>query len=480
MHLAELCEHLLPSFPPSVQKDIKTAVGYLAKALDCSDPQHCPLELYTQPLASLYGHIETYQLAQSKGPHTIRNIKNAISRLLRETERQQLFTPVDLPLVPQHSRWTRPPRHGAESAAHHGTSLPYRNWPPALQESFTAFQTWATSPLVPGRDASLRKRPVTVDDYQRGFENYFGFLVHVQDIPCLTFDQLFDFELVSAYVHWHVNEIHHRTTKNIHQFLMRLFALTRQYRPDPDLRARLVALKKTLPTPAPVYNKDDAWVSLATLEEIGHMLWPRKHPHEISTGHSAHPGLNSAVRASLSLMFRLWTYRPYRQRNIREMALGTNLRKDNGTWHITFNGEQLKIAVKRGRPNTFDLPFPQALVPHLEEYLSVWRPLLIKKAGEPLSNVFITRQGGAYTVGGLRCATSQIVYRYTGKHWHPHIIRSVWATEWIRKTHGDFYTAAVMLNDRLETVIANYAHLLEEDVAEKADRIIEERNGQGK
>jgi hypothetical protein len=35
-----------------------------------------------------------------------------------------------------------------------------------------------------------------------------------------------------------------------------------------------------------------------------------------------------------------------------------------------------------------------------------------------------------------------------------------------------------MLNDRLETVIANYSHLFEEDVAEKAYRVIEARNGQ--
>ena len=34
-----------------------------------------------------------------------------------------------------------------------------------------------------------------------------------------------------------------------------------------------------------------------------------------------------------------------------------------------------------------------------------------------------------------------------------------------------------MLNDRIETVIANYAHLLEEDVTEKVYRLIEERNG---
>ena len=77
-------------------------------------------------------------------------------------------------------------------------------------------------------------------------------------------------------------------------------------------------------------------------------------------------------------------------------------------------------------------------------------------------------------------STKSTVYRYTGKDWHPHIIRTVWATEWIRKTHGDFYTAAIMLNDRLETVIAKYTHLLEEDVAEKAYRLLAERNGQGK
>jgi hypothetical protein len=60
------------------------------------------------------------------------------------------------------------------------------------------------------------------------------------------------------------------------------------------------------------------------------------------------------------------------------------------------------------------------------------------------------------------------------------VSRSIWATEWIKNTHGDFYTAAVMLNDRLETVIDNYVHLLEENVAEKVQRLNEERYQQQK
>ena len=248
----------------------------------------------------------------------------------------------------------------------------------------------------------------------------------------------------------------------------------------PELRAQLLTLKKTLPVPPPAYNKDDAWVSLATLDEIGRTVWPRKSPQDIRQD-SHIPGLVHASRAGLSLMLRLWTYIPYRQRNMREMQLGEHLHKDrDGQWRITFRGEQLKIATKRGRTNVFDLPFPETLVPLLEDYLATWRPILLTKASHPENHVFLTKHGNPYDPDSLRRVTKHLVYRYTGKDWHPHIVRTVWATEWIQKSHGDFPTAAIMLNDRLETVIANYAHLQEENVAEKAYRLIEERNGQGK
>jgi site-specific recombinase XerD len=179
-------------------------------------------------------------------------------------------------------------------------------------------------------------------------------------------------------------------------------------------------------------------------------------------------------------MLQLWTYIPLRQRNMREMQLGDNLYKDvQGAWRLTFRGEQLKVATRRGRTNVFDVPFPQQLIPLLENYLATWRPILLARAGHPDNHVFLTTQGTPYNQTNLTRTTQDIVYSYTGKHWHPHIVRTVWATEWIRNG-GDFLTVAKMLNDRLETVIANYAHLLEEDVAENAYRLIDERNSQGK
>jgi len=479
MQLSELCDQLLPVFPPSMQKDVKTAVGYLAKALNCSDPLHCPQELYNQPLATLYRRIEDYQLAQGKRSYTIRNTKNAISRLFRLAEEHQLILRIPLVITPHYHNKQKPPRLGASASKNTGYYLPYTQWPPKLQSAFTAFQTWATTPVVPGRPAKLRKRLNTLESYRQYFEGYFGYLQHIVHLSP-TFDALFDLECVTAYVHWHVNDHHRKPTTIIHYFLQCLLALTRQYRPDEELRTKLLALKKTLPFPPPLYDKRDAWVSLATLDEIGRSLWPRKQPHEVWQ-FNQHPGLNSALHAAFSLMFQLWTRIPYRQRNMREMRLGDNLHKDGqGHWRVTFRGEELKIESKRGKTNVFDLPFPPRLVTVLEDYLSLWRPILLAKAGHPDTHVFLTRYGTPYEASTLHNTTTKIIYRYTGKHWHPHIVRTVWATEWIKKTHGDFYTAAIMLNDRLETVIAKYAHLLEEDVAEKAYRLIEERNGHGK
>jgi hypothetical protein len=479
MTLQDLHDQLAPHFPAYAQKDVQTAVRVLAKALQCPDPQHCLFDHFNRPLAALYRAVETSLLEQGKSLHTIRNTKNNLSRFFRLAEAQHLFSLAPAPLTRQFSLEDKGARPGAPQ--YQASRLPYQQWPLDVQNAFEAFAAWATLPVVPGRPASLRKRPTTLRQYHHDFETYFGFLSHIHRLSTISFDMLFDFSLLSAFVHWHVNDCHGRTTPAIHIFLKNILALTRQYRPLPELRAQLLALRHTLPQPIPTYNKEDAWVSLATLTDIGRALWPRKQPQDLQRPHLKHPGHHNAIRAGLSLMLRLWTYIPYRQRNMREMQLHKHLHKDSqGLWRITFHGEDLKIAVKRGRPNVFDLPFPENLVPDLEAYLALWRPILLAKASQPSPYVFLTLHGKPYQGRVLSEATKRAIYRYTGKHWHPHIIRTVWATEWIRKTHGDFYTAAIMLNDKLETVIANYAHLLEEDVAEKAYRLIEERNGQSK
>jgi hypothetical protein len=477
MLLAQLYDQLAPSFPAYARKDLQTAVRVLAKALQCPDPQHCPLNQYNRPLPTLYRLVEDYLNTQGKSLHTIRNTKNNLSRLFRLAEQRQLFSLAPVPLTPRHDPKHRPIRPGAEFAQQHSTYLVYAQWPIDLQEAFIAFQTWGTAFMAPGREAHLRKRSVTIKSYRQAFEGYFGYL-HFTAHLLPTFDHLFDINLITNYVHWHINDCHKRPTIAIRLFLTRLLTLTIQYRPNSELHKQLIDLKKTIPIPPPTYNKDDAWVPLATLDEIGRKIWPWKKPKRVQYGFDS--GTETANHAGLSLMLRLWTYIPYRRRNMCEMQLGENLHKDaQGRWHITFCGEQLKVAARRSRINKFAVPFPEALVPYLEDYLTIWRPLLLAKAPQPSTYVFLTRRGTPYLGNTLSNTTKNLVFRYTGKYWHPHNVRSVWATEWIRNG-GDFYKAAYMLNDKLETVIASYAYLREENVAEEVFNLLDQRNGHGK
>jgi hypothetical protein len=468
MTLHDLTEQLHLQFPPSVQKDLKTAVRTLAQALNYSDPKSCPLEACLKPLPQLYSAVETHLISQGKSPYTIRNTKNNISRLFRLAEMQGLFSLLPVKLSRRFKYDNVPHRTNKTHIQNDGSHLRRSDWPPEVEVEFAMFVKWATDPLVPGRDARLKKRPTTILIYQSTFEAYFGYLHHTLYIHPIQFDHLFDFSLLERFVYHQINDKFHRVTRAVTNLIGFIHTIASQYRLDPPLREFLKALRKRLPPQHPFYNKSDAWVPLHELEQVGLALWPLKPPAALNTG-----GATYALRAAISLMLRLWVHIPYRQRNMREMKLDQNLyRTPEGQWRIRFANEELKIAKKRGQSNVFDLPFPPTLINTLESYLTIWRPILAHK--ENASEVFLNRLGRAFTKGSLHQNIQGNIYSFTGRHWHPHMIRTIWATEWI-KSHGDFYTAAIMLNDRLETVIQNYAHLMESDVAEKAYEWVQSR-----
>jgi hypothetical protein len=47
-----------------------------------------------------------------------------------------------------------------------------------------------------------------------------------------------------------------------------------------------------------------------------------------------------------------------------------------GSWWIDFKGDELKVAERGGKINTFHVAFPPELVDHLEEFLARFRPIL--------------------------------------------------------------------------------------------------------
>lgn len=467
MNLYELFEQATADMPESRRKDIKTAINVLSAGLKYSSPSDCTPEAYRLPPDRLY-RIIAQQLAGKSG-HTVRNVKNNLSKLFRLAEEKELYTP--LPSSTERLLAGREILHigrpGGNITKRDGSYLTFANWPTELQEAWVGYETWATDPFVEGRPARLQKRPVTVKLHRTMLESFFGYIHHeLKQTP--VFDDILNLTYLSGFLKWRIAKRGKKVTSTIHRTLIAIEVIAGQYLNQSEVTARIKALRKDLPKPQVRYNKQDAWPDggLETLSGIASSIWPAKEPGQYIAG-----GFKPAFYAGMSLMLKLWCYIPYRQRNMREMLLGENLYKDprDGVMKIRFSGEQMKIATKNGRENIFELPFPDDVLPQLNEYLAKWRPILAERTGNAHQNVFLNMKGTPFTYQTLGGDVRSIVGSYTGKHFNPHLIRSIWTTECITKhQEKGLYIASVMLNDKFETVAKNYLHLLDQDVAKQA------------
>jgi hypothetical protein len=195
-----------------------------------------------------------------------------------------------------------------------------------------------------------------------------------------------------------------------------------------------------------------------TLEQVALDLLAEAHQPLTRGMDRYHPGLVRAIVFQHALILRLLVRIPLRVRNICELRREQNLYQDEvGGWTLDFHGEELKVSQRRGRVNRFRVPFPEALVPQLQEFLTTRRPLLRNAATAPW--LFLTRAGNPYNPRALWQELSIKVLQRTGKHFYPHLIRTVWATEYLIEHPGDIRGAAYWLNDLPETVLKRYHEL---------------------
>jgi hypothetical protein len=467
MTLQDLFDQATQDVPESRKKDIKTSVNVLAKALGYGSPGDCQSESFRLPPDRI-AHILEQQLT-GKGAHTIRNTKNNISRLYRLAEEKELYEA--LPKTTEQILAGREiltvGRPGGHMTKRDGSYLTYANWPTELQAAWQGYESWATDPFVEGRPARLRKRPVTVKLHRTCLESFFGY-IHNELKQKPTFEDIQNTDYIAGFLRSRIKSRNNTVSTTIHRVLIAIAVITGQYLKKQDVRDAVKAIHKDLPKAQVRYNKQDAWPDggLETLATVARSIWPTRQPEDFVTG-----GLQTAFYAGISLMLSLWCYIPYRQRNMREMKLDENLYKDarDNTMKIRFSGEQMKIETKNGHENVLEMPFPDDLLPKLNEYLTKWRPILAKRTDNAYSNVFLSKSGKPFDYQVLCSSIRSIVGSYTGKHFHPHMIRSIWATECITKQQEKgLYIASVMLNDKFETVAKNYLHLLDQDVAKQA------------
>src|SRR5262245_49449661 len=221
-------------------------------------------------------------------------------------------------------------------------------------------------------------------------------------------------------------------------------------------------------------------VTMPELEPIGVALLanarrPLSYVYPAHRAQQQHPGLRRAIACQTGLLIRLWWRVPLRNRSMREMDFplpGVHVpqprlyQDEAGMWQLHYRGEQLKIGEKRGRQNEFHIPFPPELVPHLEEYLTDFRPLLPHAHEDPY--VFLSQSGRQLTGPEIRVRLTTTVYVHTRKRLYPHLLRTMWTDTYLLHSGGDVDTAAVMLNDSVQTMLAHYHEIRDNEQVVKA------------
>lgn len=173
-----------------------------------------------------------------------------------------------------------------------------------------------------------------------------------------------------------------------------------------------------------------------------------------------------ALHKRNALLLAFLVSNPLRQRTIASLTWfpfgGGSLRGSSETgWRIALGGLQQKNgSSKRGR--NYDVKVADWVKPRLEAYLEEYRETLLE--GKQSNYLFVSSRKE-----GIWRDITKTVIKLTRKYipgcpgFGPHAVRHLVATDWLRRYPGEFLTVAELLNDRLETVLAEYAHLKRDD-----------------
>jgi hypothetical protein len=186
-----------------------------------------------------------------------------------------------------------------------------------------------------------------------------------------------------------------------------------------------------------------------------------------SIGNRAGAGtLQEALARRDELLLGILMSNPLRCKNLVTMTyrsdnLGNVYQSGNGRWRIRLGGGGFK---NRGRVGgqIYDVPVASWLEPLLSDYVKYFRPTLMN--GKQVENLFLTCFGNRLITLSSQVArlTKRFIPGCAG--FRPHAFRHLVATDWLTKHPNDFLTVAELLNDTIDVVMKNYAHM-KKDIA---------------
>ena len=149
-----------------------------------------------------------------------------------------------------------------------------------------------------------------------------------------------------------------------------------------------------------------------------------------------------------------WALVRYRKDNS-----GHLYRSENG-WRVRFESREFKNADGAAGEGPYDVRLPQRAWSAIDEYLKEARHELLRGSDSDYLIVGGTTPGTA-PWSGIDAVIRRVCKRFLpgGPSIGPQAFRKLVTTFWLKKSGRNYVAAASLLNDRLETVVADYAHL---------------------
>jgi hypothetical protein len=155
----------------SRQKDLKTSIRYLAKALGKEVPERCREADFLVPETIWKRQIDTYfgSLTPLPSIHTVRNTRNNLRYLFRQAHAHNIIHSIPRNPTVDQSAWESP------YASHYVRRqywLPVAAWPPAVRAGWESYR----------HKRQLTLRASTLAMSERFLKSYVGYLLTVASI----------------------------------------------------------------------------------------------------------------------------------------------------------------------------------------------------------------------------------------------------------------------------------------------------------
>ena len=126
------------------------------------------------------------------------------------------------------------------------------------------------------------------------------------------------------------------------------------------------------------------------------------------------------------LIIALLAWRPLRRDNFAMIQCGRHLTRRAGLWRLTFTAAETKT------DEPIDIPFPAELVPHLGQYLTVYRPVLLEAGArngrDRTDALWVSAHGRGMSAANITLQVRQRTGAAFGKPINPHLFRDCVAT----------------------------------------------------